>query len=69
MKLMRLLQPSEREIERLALRETDPDRYEHYRPIERGPLVAVGVLVFVAVAAVVVSPLRLIFRLLRGGDD
>lgn len=65
MKLFRLLMPSALEIERLAVRETDPARCHEFEPITRGPVLAVALLVGVAIAALAVSPVRLVMRIIR----
>jgi hypothetical protein len=66
MSLLDLLRPEPLEIERLALREADPAHYEKFEPITRGFWFAVGVIVFVGVLAMVLSPFRLLAHLLRG---
>jgi hypothetical protein len=66
LRLLRLLKPSPVELEQFALLETDPEQYRRFEPITGGPLQAFGALCFVAAAAIVVVPLRLISRTIGG---
>ena len=58
-----LLKPSDREIRDLALRETDPERVHEFQPIVRGPIVAVLILMLISVAAVPMTVVRVLRRL------
>jgi hypothetical protein len=60
--VLKYLRPTATEIERLALRETDYRHYPQFTPITPGFFLALGVLLAVAAAAVVISPFRLIIR-------
>lgn len=64
---MQLLQPGPDEIERLALRETDPSHYAEFEPITRGPVAAVVIVLAVGMAAVLVTPFRLLRRWIGTG--
>lgn len=66
LRLLRLLKPSPAELERFALLETDPQEYARFEPITGGPLQAFGALCFVAAAAIVVVPWRLVLRMIAG---
>ena len=65
MNLIALLKPTPEEIERLAIRESDPEHYNEFAPIERGPLVALAILLYVGVAAVLTAPFRILSRAWR----
>lgn len=65
MSLFAHLRPTPSEVERLALRETDPARYADFEPITRGFAYTACMIVVVGIAAVVVSPFRLAAALLR----
>lgn len=58
--LLQALRPSKESIRELALRETDTIHNAEFQPIARGPLVNAAVLLYVAAAAVVLLPIRLI---------
>lgn len=60
--LLQHAKPNRREIQDLALRETDPGRAGQFAPIARGPLLAVLALALVLLAAL---PFCLL-RILRG---
>jgi hypothetical protein len=62
--LIKYLRPTPSEVERLALRETDHRYCSEFAPITLGFLAAVAMLVAIGIAAVVISPFRLIGRLL-----
>ena len=64
MSLLGSLRPTPAEIERLALRETDPAHVDEFEPITRGLPFAIASLIAIGAAAVVVSPFRLAMRLL-----
>ena len=64
MNLMQLLQPTPEEIEKLALRETDPLHYAEFEPLTRGPLFAALTIIGVGIAAIAITPLRLMSRLI-----
>jgi len=55
------LEPTEREIRELALRETDPAQARHFAPIVRGPVFAVLALAAVGLAALPGVLRRLLF--------
>ncbi len=63
--VLKYLRPTPSEIERLALRETDYRYYSSFTPITPGFFPAVGVLLAVGAAAVLISPFRLLSRLCR----
>lgn len=65
MSLLEYLRPTPAEIERLALRETDPARYAEFEPITRGFAYALGILLMVGIAAAAVTPFRLLARMLQ----
>jgi hypothetical protein len=62
--LFALLKPTEAELGQLALRETDPQFYEDFEPLTRGPIYAVLVLFLVCICATVAIPSRLAKRLI-----
>jgi hypothetical protein len=62
--LIKYLQPTSSEIERLALRETDHRYCSEFTAITLGFPAAVVILVAIGFAAVVISPFRLIGGLL-----
>jgi len=64
---MRFLLPTAGEVRDLAARETDPLQYERFRPIAKGPLVAVSLLAFAGIAATVAFPFVLLRRAIRRG--
>jgi hypothetical protein len=66
LKLSTLLKPSPAQMQRFALRETDPDHAARFEPIARGPMVALLLLAWVGVAAIVAVPVDLLARVLRG---
>jgi len=50
------LRPTHAQMQRLALRETDPRESPSFEPIERGPIVGFLVLAWVGLAAIVAIP-------------
>ena len=62
MSLLRRLLPSEDEIDRLAVRETDPRHQDEFSPLTSGPVSTVIQLIAIGVAAAVVTPFRLFLR-------
>lgn len=68
MSLLERLRPTPREIEQLALRETDPARCAEFEPITSGPLAALALLAFVGFAALLVTPFRLAARFFRRAE-
>lgn len=58
------LKPTDAEIRKLAIDETDPRKAHLFAPIENGPLVAVLMLVFVGLAAIPAQ----IWRIPRRGN-
>jgi hypothetical protein len=61
-----LLKPTQAEVERLALRETEPEHYKEFAPFERGPFFAVAVVIGVGLLSVLAVPARVLVRVLRG---
>lgn len=57
---LQALRPSKQAVRELALRETDALRYHEFQPIARGPLINGIVLLYVAVAAICILPVRLV---------
>lgn len=60
---MRYLRPNETEMRRFRLLETDPVTADKFDPISKGWLTAVLLLIYVAIAGAIVSPLRLFLRI------
>ena len=65
--MLERLEPTEREIRELALRETDPARAKRFAPIARGPVFAVLALLGVGLAALPGMLRRLLSR--SPGED
>jgi hypothetical protein len=64
-RVLQHLKPTDAEIRRLALDETDPSRADHYEPIARGPAFALLALSVVLVLAMPSCLLRLVRGVLR----
>jgi hypothetical protein len=60
--LIARLKPSSKEIEELMLRETDPALAPSFEPLTPGPAAAAMLLALIAVAGVLLAPLRIITR-------
>jgi hypothetical protein len=63
------LKPSDDEIRKLALRETDPTQVHRFEPIARGPVFAVIALATVLLLALPSCALRLLRGLARRGGE
>jgi hypothetical protein len=61
-RLLSRLRPTDREMYALAMRETDPRRYEQFAPIVRGPVFAILAAAGLGLLALLWAPFRLLRR-------
>ena len=60
-----LLKPTDAEIRKVAVRETDPQFAAYFEPIAKGPIVALAILAAVGLAALPMTLFRLVARGVR----
>lgn len=57
-----LTHPSTQQLEALALRESAPEYYAEFLPIEKGPIVALLILMWVGIAALFAVPFHVVWH-------
>lgn len=63
--LINMMKPTHGELERFALRETDPRFYHEFVPYTRGPVFSIVMIIATLLAAAVVAPFRILSAALK----